>query len=459
MFIKKILSLINKYFKIFKKIDSARTQIANKNVLYALTAKFISVILSLLIVPITLGYVTSEEYGIWMIIVSIIIWLNLFDIGLANGLRNKLAESVALKKHTDSKIYISSTFATISLISLALFCIIFFISPYINWQTVFNTNLIPNDEFQKIIVVVSLFFCLDFVMRVFSSMLQGLQLYYINDVMNLCSQFLGIFGVLILVNFTESSLFLLCLVYASKTSITTILFSIYLFNSKLSKYKPKFNDINIRYAWPLFNLGFRFYIIQILFLIISNSSLLIVTQFFGPSDVTVFNLGLQYMTLGSMVFMLMINPYLAAFTESYTKNDFKWIKLTFKKINIVLTLCSALTIALILFSDLFFYYWTKDKIYIPKNLIISFCLYAILNMIVSAYSLFLNSVAKIKIQIYLLSIQAILFLPLSYLFYINDYGLKSIVIVQILFGISSTVIYYVQYKKIINEKAEGLWNS
>ena len=459
MSLRKLNLFFNEKIKFLFISESKRTSIANKNVLYALITKFISVLLSLLIVPITLSYINKEEYGIWMIIASIIIWLNLFDIGIANGLRNKLAEAVAVKNIKLARIYISSSFAVITLISFLLFIIIYFTSAYINWQLIFNTKSITNLEFKNIIVGVSLFFCLDFIMRIFSSILQALQHYYINDIMNLSSQIFGILGILLLINFTESNLLLLCILFASKTSIITIFFSIYLFNSKLKKYKPNFSEIKIKLSLPLFNLGFKFYFIQILFLIITNSSLFLVAQFFGPTDVTVFNLGLQYMTFGSMVFILMINPYLSAFTESYTVNDYDWIKLTFKKINIILIFCSLVTIALIFMSDLFFYYWTDNKISVPKALIVSFCIYAILNMVVSVYSLFLNAIAKIQIQIYVLLIQAIWFVPLSYLLFLNDFGLKSIVIVQITFGVFSSIIYYVQANKIMNNNAIGLWNA
>ena len=45
--------------------------------------------------PITLNCLTQYEYGIWLTINSVLVWIDSFDIGLGNGLRNQLTKSIA----------------------------------------------------------------------------------------------------------------------------------------------------------------------------------------------------------------------------------------------------------------------------------------------------------------------------------------------------------------------------
>lgn len=45
----------------------------------------LSIIISLLLVPVTLNYLNSYEYGVWLTLSSILVWINYFDIGLGNG--------------------------------------------------------------------------------------------------------------------------------------------------------------------------------------------------------------------------------------------------------------------------------------------------------------------------------------------------------------------------------------
>ena len=43
--------------------------------------KTVGVFVSLFIVPITLGYLSEEEYGIWLTLSSMLAWIGFFDIG------------------------------------------------------------------------------------------------------------------------------------------------------------------------------------------------------------------------------------------------------------------------------------------------------------------------------------------------------------------------------------------
>lgn len=80
------------------------------NILGSFLARFWSGVVQILIVPLTLACLTPYEYGIWMTLSSILLWIDSFDIGLGNGLRNKLAEYAALKDWTRARQAVSTTF-------------------------------------------------------------------------------------------------------------------------------------------------------------------------------------------------------------------------------------------------------------------------------------------------------------------------------------------------------------
>ncbi len=53
--------------------------------------KIITLLCSLIIVPITIDYLTPEYYGIWIAMTSILYWFLFFYVGLGNCIRNYLA--------------------------------------------------------------------------------------------------------------------------------------------------------------------------------------------------------------------------------------------------------------------------------------------------------------------------------------------------------------------------------
>ena len=60
-----------------------------KNVLGSIIIKGVSMIISFMLVPLTIGYVSSDLYGVWLTLSSILTWLTFLDIGISQGLKNK----------------------------------------------------------------------------------------------------------------------------------------------------------------------------------------------------------------------------------------------------------------------------------------------------------------------------------------------------------------------------------
>src|SRR5689334_5824048 len=55
-------------------------------------AKGFAAAVSLVTVPLTLGYLGKQQYGLWMALSSLLMWMALSDFGLARGLQNHLSE-------------------------------------------------------------------------------------------------------------------------------------------------------------------------------------------------------------------------------------------------------------------------------------------------------------------------------------------------------------------------------
>jgi len=62
------------------------------------------------LVPVAINYLGKVEYGIWLTLASILSWLINLDFGIGNGLRNKLAESLALNDLKLARIYVSTSY-------------------------------------------------------------------------------------------------------------------------------------------------------------------------------------------------------------------------------------------------------------------------------------------------------------------------------------------------------------
>lgn len=117
---------------------SKRTNKALFNIASSFVIKGASILLSLLLVPITLDYLNPYEYGIWLTLSSVLMWINYFDIGLGNGLRNKLSEALAVGDDNLARIYVSTSFFILFLIALSIFFIFLLSKDWIDWGAFLN---------------------------------------------------------------------------------------------------------------------------------------------------------------------------------------------------------------------------------------------------------------------------------------------------------------------------------
>lgn len=58
-----------------------------------LTSRGASVIVSLLSIPILAGYLGTERFGLWLIFSTLMGWILIFDLGIANSITNVISSS------------------------------------------------------------------------------------------------------------------------------------------------------------------------------------------------------------------------------------------------------------------------------------------------------------------------------------------------------------------------------
>jgi len=206
-------------------------------------------------------------------------------------------------------------------------------------------------------------------------------------------------------------------------------------------------------------LGFRFFLIQIASLIIFATDNLIITQIFTPADVTIYNIAFKYFYILSLVFGVILTPFWSAYTEAYTKGEFGWIKKVNAKLIKIWLIFIAIVFLMLLIAPTAYRIWVGSEIIIPEVLSILMAIFAIVTMWNNIFAYFLNGIGKIQLQLYNSVFVGILNIPLSIFFatYMN-LGVSGVILATITCLFPSAIWAPLQYKKIINQTAIGIWN-
>jgi O-antigen/teichoic acid export membrane protein len=446
------MSKITTFFK-----GSDRTAKYKKNIILLIVSQILGVLISLLLVPITLNYLGAKEYGVWITLTTLIVWFTFFDIGLGHGLRNKYAEAKAQNNETDVKKYVSTAFFVLILISVLIFIVFALLSGFINWATVLNapTTLAPNLKILSFVVVGT--FCIRFVVSIISTLLTADQDPSIPSLIGLSGHCLSLIVVFLITKFTESSLLYIGIALSVSQIFPLVIAFIYLFSTRYKPILPSLKFFSKHHIRSIFSLGIRFFLIQITALILFQSNNIIIAHVCSLEDVTLFNIAYKYIYIISMAFSTFVNPLWSAVTEAYIKEDTHWINNIIKRLNQLLLLLMIVGILMVVFSPIVYKLWLNDTIKSDFTLLSLLLMYFIFYSRSFLYRSFMNGVGKISLQFNVTVIQSLLHVPLAILLG-KYFGLNGVVGVMILWSFINAIWEPIQFKRIINKTAKGIWN-
>jgi O-antigen/teichoic acid export membrane protein len=430
---------------------------AKKNILASFMIKGLSIAISLVLVPLTIHYVNPSRYGIWITLSSIVGWFSFFDIGFGNGLRNKFAISVAKGEHEKARIYVSTTYAMLSVIIIAVLVMFFCINPFLNWSKILNAPPKMEGELSLLALIIFVFFCLQLEFQLIGTVLTANQQPAKGSLFNLIGSSLSLLIIFVLTKTTSGNLLYLGAAISAAPVIVLIISSIWYYSREYKMYAPSIKFVKFSYGRDLMGLGMNFFLLQIAGVVLYETNNIIIAQLFGTTEVTSYNIAYKYFSVITMVTATVMLPFWSAYTEAWTKNDIAWIRSSLKKLKLLWLLISIAAVFMFLFSGFFYRIWVGKGIYVPASISAIMAVYVIMNGWNNIYTLFLNGAGKIKLQLYGSVIGMIINIPLS--IYLGKlFGIAGVLLATVILCAINMVIEPIQTNKLLNNNAKGIWN-
>lgn len=444
----KVMSLV--------KLDySKRTHKALLNIASSFVIKGASILLSLLLVPLTLDYLNPYEYGIWLTLSSVLMWINYFDIGLGNGLRNKLSEALAIGDEYLARVYVSTSFFILSLIALLIFFIFLLSKDWIDWGTFLNIPHELGEAVSRMMTFVVLCVTMAFSLKIVTYVYFAKQMPLINNLINLLSQLFSFIFIYVLTVCCETNkLQWVAYIYSLSPIVALLLFYpiTFLIYKNLM---PSIKYVNFQYFRVLMNLGIKFFLIQLSCLLIYTTSNLIISKNISPEEVTPYNIAFRYFNIVFMFFSIIIAPMWNAVSDAYNRKEFDWIQKTMKYLQNLWFFLVIGVLIMVLISQLVYSLWIGSSVVIPFSLTIMFAIYILILTYSSLYSNFLNGMNKLNLQLFIILLMGILFVPLASILS-QIWGVLGVAFSLCIVNLPCAIINYIQYKRVINAEGTNL---
>jgi len=440
-------------------IKSDRTKNITKHVVVSFLYKGGSILSTFLLVPLTINFLDTENYGIWLTLSSFIAWFSFFDIGLGNGLRNKFAEAKAKGDLTLAKAYVSSAYFTIGSLCILLIILFFGLNFFIDWTRVFNANAAMQKELSILMPIVFSFFCLQLVVKLITTIYTADQHHSMQGKVTFYSNAISLLAIWFMIHFAKSSLLLFGTIFSVLPVLLLVGLNVVAFSNRYKEYSPSLNLWKKIYLKDIFGLGMKFFVIQMSGIILFTTDNIIITQLFGPKEVVPFNIAFKYISISNMVLSMILAPYWSTITEAYTKGDFDWIKKSMNNLFKISLASIFIVLLMVVVSPFVYKMWIGNDVTIPLPLTIYMAVFFSLSIFYSPYTYFINGTGKVKLQMYSITLTAIINVPLCVFLAKNlELGVSGVIIATILCLLPHAILCPIQYSKIINKKANGIWD-
>ena len=433
-----------------------RTNLLIKNVIFSFFIKGWSAVVVLLMVPLTLECLGSYQNGVWLTISSLLVWIDQMDIGLGNGLRNRLAMYQARGESDEARRIVSSTMAMLVCIIIPLFLIFSAVIWIGDVYAFLNVEPDSIPELRTALQCAVTLVCITFVLKFIGNVYMGMQLPAVSNLLMALGQTIALIATWVLFMADHATFYNIVavntaapmLVYAASYPIT--------FYVKYPQLRPRYKSVNLHTAIQLGNLGLKFFWLQIAAIIQFMTANILISHFFTPEMVTPYQITYRYMSLLMVFFSIVCMPFWNATTDAYERQDTGWIERASKKMNMLTALIFVAAAVMTLVSPWVYDLWIGDKCHVPFGMTCMMALYVCLLILSMRYSYFLNGIGALRLQMYM-TVSAIVFIPLAWIISKMTLNIIWFMAVMCICNLPGIIVNIIQFNKILKGTATGIW--
>jgi O-antigen/teichoic acid export membrane protein len=384
-----------------------------------------------LAMPIMIKYLGVEQFGIWSTMLTLITWVMLFDLGIGNGLKNKVSESLAQDSPDQAASYISTAYGLIGFIAFGLFSLFLILSFWLPWQSIFNSQAISEENLRNAVITLSFFIFFNFWISLINQIYHGLQKSSIVVLGQFISNTLALFLVFLLYQFTQSSINFMVWAYGGALVTANLALSLFLFKSHW-KLMPTLQGFDKNKISSLLSLGIQFFIIQFAVLVIFMTDKILIAQLLGPEHVTTYEVLFKLFSVFTIIHSLLLTPLWPAYSDAYQRGDLDWIHSSIKK---------QIKVAFVLFVGAFFLatigpmivkIWIGGQVIASSMLFYLFAIFIVFSVWSNVFAYFVNATNQLNVQLYTSIFAALINIPLSlYFVRVLELGLNGIILATI----------------------------
>ncbi|MBR1972717.1 MAG: hypothetical protein IKA16_04715 [Oscillospiraceae bacterium] len=305
------------------------------NIILAFAVKGGSVLTGFLTARVILDFFGNQTVlGIWYTVVSALLLLLNFDLGLGNGLRQRLTRELARGDREAAGRSLSAGLLAYGAMTVLLALLGSLIFPVLNWGRLSGSAVSP-----QALALSAVFLFLGILLRFFllsvAAVLNAMQMTSVNNLLALCGSFLQLlFLSCVKPRDAEQGLIWLSAGYALLTNLPAMAMGMFLCISKRPVCCPAFRSADMACLRMMLGTGVSFFVCQMAYMVLMNTNEMLISMFFGPQYTTEYTFYYKLATLSSMVAAPALTPVWSAVAGAKAKGERLWVRSLYPKLKL-----------------------------------------------------------------------------------------------------------------------------
>lgn len=399
-------------------------------------------------------YLGGEEFGLWALVMSMPGLFAGFDLGFSNSLKNKLSVLYAQKNEKESQSYFFSIFYGFSILTLFLMITVFLFKPLIPWPWLFKTSLASIDKMGSFLFTANIFVILATIpfSLAYSAGFYSYQESHLNSLFTLLGPVITLLMLVVLVPLKASFVTITMMFIFTGLLIYVISFLVF-----LVKRHWTFIALNpaamFQKIKELFSTSAQFVLIQVAAGIFFSIDPFIVSKTTGLAVAGDYYLIKKICTIAVITHLSSLGAVWPAYTEAAENKDLAWIKKVLKSVAIYTLIAFAVFIIFLYYlGNPFIHLWTGKMIKEPSWFVL-LGIWALFYAWGNAFSVFLNAINNLKLQLLWSFLATVFIIPLS-LWLAKLYGLPGVILAQLILMAPATIGNTIQTVLYIKKKSK-----
>ena len=364
-------------------------------------SKVLGMVAALVSIPLALGYLGGERFGIWSTLSSLMVALQFADLGIGNGIINRVAEAQGRGDRAAIRRYLSSGLLALLAIAAVVGLMLPVVVMWVPWAQVFRlSDALAVEEVRPAVAAFMACIALAIPLGVVQRVQMGLQRGFVASLWQCASNVLSLLAIWAATHL-QLGLAWLVLALLAAPLLTALVNGLVFFFVMERDLRPGLGSVEAAAIRKLLSTGGAFLVLQIAIAVLVHSDSIVIASALGAAQVADYAVPEKLFSIVSLLLATVLIPLWPAYGEAIARHDMAWVTRTLRRsLSLAVGLSVLVSGLLVAAGPFLIQLWVGPAVQPSMALLLVLAVWKVFEGAGLALAMFLNGAGLIRLQVY-----------------------------------------------------------